>query len=974
MRHFIRKKLLYSVIIAAMGLFAFLFWGFLTPERAVVVQDNKAMDANDSLRVMSDVFDIHELNVKKSPEEIRSITFPAGIEISGYDVSPGGSNVAILAEKMPGRSVIYLWQLGDRKLSDSISLPSGISGVSIAWHPLDNAFFIVGERGPVYTITRIDRKKTGWSARVIYLSSEKIRRLLVCPRPFVLKYDYEKKLSYYSYRLFFGLDNGDKTFRIVSVTENGSRFYQVAGPVATMSPVSEAGAAPSDIVSEWALPVAFHPAGHELIWETKYNSFRKAEYYRDWSDGKKLNIPVENTGTIIPTPNGLGFIHWQKDLPGIGVYLISSQKEERQITSYNFITAPSSVPDGRGIVGLTCSNGRNTLNYVPVTVPLADVVNAWMFTKEEQEQEKFTRFNGLFRLDRGDQLYETYETENYYCNSYDKSSPARPYIITSDIFWELFGAAYQGLFIVKERDVAIPSFNEFVKKAGAYLKDSDPKSSWLPVFQVINDLYAGNTGNPEVKKILDEAYSQSGISGEGFNYSELKPRGHYTSSTDMQNYFRAFKYFTTIYKTKNELLSELNSLPDDIKELAARWIESYSGFIASSRSKLAWDNLSYDFPPYCRHEDKDASLFPLSWGFDNEILFTDVYHESWPEDDQIKGVSGQRSMPSGLDIASVLGSNLADNLLEADYAKYPPLRKAISNLRTDFDENVLKQVKSNNLYKEWITALSLQFEDTLKVLVNKPENDLWNVKRLQTGLASWATLRHATVLVNERGVAECGEGGFEDIVMRDPRGYVEPDPYTFDAIGRLFELAVNLIPGGPADNKNAKMNGSTETSNKSLYDGIKTRLLDAAEEAYKFREIAGKELRGNALTTDDYKAIMYVSRVAEHYFLIFNSLANKDYALSYPDPIAKTTDVFGGNGFPYLMASVGNPAEWDYVVPFFGRRQIVKGSVYTYYEVISSNIFNDAEWRERVQSEKSLPWVNAYTISGGAEGMPQTSY
>jgi hypothetical protein len=973
-RHYFREKTSYGITVIAIVLFALLFWSFLSPDGTGPVQDKTTTEANDSLRVMNDVFDIPEPIVKASPEVARSITFPVGIKISDFDVSPAGVDVAILSEKFAGRSIIYLWRLGGTKLSDSISLPSGLKGRSIVWHPLANAIFVLGERGSVYTITRIDRKGTVWSARVIYITSLPVRRLLVCPRPFVVKYDYKNKCSYYSYRLFFGMDNGDKTYRIVSVTENGGRFYQVVGPASTMSPISDQGAPPSDIVSDWALPVAFHPAGHELIWEGKYNNFRKAEYYRYWSDGKKLTIPIENNGTIMPTPNGLGFIHWKKGEPGVGIYLIAAQKEERQISSYNFITAPSSVPDGRGVVGLTFSGGTDILNYVPVTVPLADVVNAWMFTKDHNEQELFTRFNGLFRLNRGDQLYETYETENYYCNGYDKSSPTRPYLVTTDIFWELFGAAYQGLFIVKEREVAIPFFKEFVNKAGEYLKNSDPKSHWLPVFEAINDLYEGKTENVEVKRILDEIPCYTEITDDQFDYSELKPRGYYATSPELQNYFRAFKYFTTIFKTKNNRLNELNSLPDDIKKDAASWLESYSGFIAPSRSTLAWNNVSNALPVYCRHADKSTSLFPLSWGFDNEILYTDVYHEKWPEDEQIKGPIDFRLIPSGLDIASVLGSNLADNLLETDYAKYPPLRNAIIKLRANFSENVLKQVKSNNLYNEWITALSLQFEDTLSALAEKPEDDIWNVKRLQTGLASWATLRHSTVLVNERGVAECGEGGFEDIVMRDPRGYVEPDPYTFDAIGRLFELAVSYIPGDISEKNDVKMNGFRETSKTSLYDGIKTRLRDAAEEAYKFREMAKKELRGEPLTTNEFKTIMYVSRIAEHYFLIFNSLANKDYALSYPDPIAKTTDVFGGNMFPYLMASVGNPAEWDYVVPFFGRRQIVKGSVYTYYEFSSTAILNDAEWRKRVQSEQTLSWVNPYTILKGAEGMPQTSY
>ncbi len=70
---------------------------------------------------------------------------------------------------------------------------------------------------------------------------------------------------------------------------------------------------------------------------------------------------------------------------------------------------------------------------------------------------------------------------------------------------------------------------------------------------------------------------------------------------------------------------------------------------------------------------------------------------------------------------------------------------------------------------------------------------LWRSKRLQTGLASWATLRHATVLVNERTTAECGEAGFEPIVLRPPRGYVEPDPRTFEAIAALFDSLLAMV-------------------------------------------------------------------------------------------------------------------------------------------------------------------------------------
>jgi hypothetical protein len=84
--------------------------------------------------------------------------------------------------------------------------------------------------------------------------------------------------------------------------------------------------------------------------------------------------------------------------------------------------------------------------------------------------------------------------------------------------------------------------------------------------------------------------------------------------------------------------------------------------------------------------------------------------------------------------------------------------------------------------------------------------------------------------------------------------------------------------------------------------------------------------------------------VAEHDFLVYNSLASADLALSTPNPMMKIADIAGGGEVPYLEAAVGRPLEWDQVVPYFGRREIVKGSVYSYYEFPSSTPLTDLDW------------------------------
>jgi hypothetical protein len=842
---------------------------------------------------------------------------------------------------------------------------------ALVWHPKATSLFVMGASKTGYQIYRVSKKNEDWVFKSVYRNDKELRNLIVCPRPFIT--GYASGTDSMAYRLFFGMDNGDKTFRIVSVTEYGKRFYQVIGPKGTFTGMEKmaADAEPSTIAAKWALPVAFHPGGHVMIWKDLNGRLNCANYdSRAWGGSAVLKIPFNDKGTVVPLPNGLGFIHWQSERPGIGVYMIPENKEDFQLTSYRFISPPRPFPDGKGVVGLTVRKGTFSLEYLPVNIPLPDVQNAWMYIRTPEELELFRKHSGLFRPDQGDQLYKLYETENYYCNDYCRNVPTRPYLVTTDIFWELFGAAYQGLFIVKERDGAMPAFRSFIQAAAAFTQSSGKESKWRQVFAVLNDLYVNNTSNPEVNRIIAEKDCKSAISGEQFSYSELTPRGHYASTPERRTYFKAFRYFTTILKNNQTALEELNNLPVDVLKDAETWIRSYQGLIAPSRAPLVWKCISQILPPYCKVPVNQKTVFPLSWGFDNEVLYSAVYHPDAPAGLQVQGASGPRLLPSGLDIAAAMGNGLAEQLLQSDYEKYPPLRKVIANLKSNFKQNLSGSESKSNIYNQWINAIAIQWADTVNSTNALKDSQLWKTKRLQTGLATWATLRHATVLVNERTAAECGEGGFEEILMQAPRGYVEPDPYTFATIAGLFEEAVNLVPKSPT----SKAENDDKTKG-TLYDGIVARLKQAAAEARIFQAMAEKERQGMMLRNDENEKILFVAGVAEHLFLVFNSLSNNEYALADPDPMPKITDVAGdGNISPFLMAAVGNTIEWDLIVPFYGRNQIVKGSVYSYYEFESDQLMNDADWRKQVQNQKILSWIKPFVTSQKAEGSATTGY
>ncbi len=275
---------------------------------------------------------------------------------------------------------------------------------------------------------------------------------------------------------------------------------------------------------------------------------------------------------------------------------------------------------------------------------------------------------------------------------------------------------------------------------------------------------------------------------------------------------------------------------------------------------------------------------------------------------------------------------------------------------------------SKNLYDAWIAALAVQWADP----AGQAPRGIWAAKRLQTGLASWTTLRHATVLVNERTVAESGEGGFEQLVTRPPRGYVEADPATFEAVAQLFDRAAGLLD--MADQPAAGLFGDEGTDAPSLRQGILRRLQESAAKARLFRGLAEKELAGKPLTSTEYDEILHVGRTAEYNFLVFKSLANAHLALSTPDPMAKVVDIASAGSGGYLLAGVGRPLQWDFVVPFFGRRQIVKGPVYSWYQIVSDRLLDDEAWRKGCDAQPRPTWVRPFLSPKPQTGSPVTGY
>jgi hypothetical protein len=144
-----------------------------------------------------------------------------------------------------------------------------------------------------------------------------------------------------------------------------------------------------------------------------------------------------------------------------------------------------------------------------------------------------------------------------------------------------------------------------------------------------------------------------------------------------------------------------------------------------------------------------------------------------------------------------------------------------------------------------------------------------------------------------------------------------------------------------------------------LREGILEQLENSATQARHYAAMADKERAGQPLTDKNYEEIQNVAQVAEQQFNLFKSLGNDQFALSIPDPMMKVADVFGGEK-GLLEAAVARPMEWDQIVPFFGRRQIVIGAVYGYNEFISHSPYSNEDWRKAVDTVPPASWVRPF--------------
>ncbi len=311
------------------------------------------------------------------------------------------------------------------------------------------------------------------------------------------------------------------------------------------------------------------------------------------------------------------------------------------------------------------------------------------------------------------------------------------------------------------------------------------------------------------------------------DWSQFKPRGHYTKSAGLKRYFRAMMWLgraDTGFEIRQarqlraaallshaartsgalddlgavkavidlfvgrsdeltpfqlaDLMRDLKLAPAALERTAdlARLVEQLaaSGMGAQRiRSQTLVSNPrtaeKVPLPPLFQ-------MFGQRFVIDSFALSKVVY-----DDIVFRGEKQNRRMPTGLDVLAALGNDVALWLLRGELDQW----------RYGANLAALRDVVGGYTDAHWQDSLYMQWLAALRTLNQAPEGphapavmkgDAWGRKMLQTQLASWAQLRHDTILYAKQSYTA-------SVGCLYPAGYVEPYPAFYDRLGAFARTA-----------------------------------------------------------------------------------------------------------------------------------------------------------------------------------------
>ena len=480
---------------------------------------------------------------------------------------------------------------------------------------------------------------------------------------------------------------------------------------------------------------------------------------------------------------------------------------------------------------------------------------------------------------------------------------------------------------------------------------------------------------------------ESHIFGFEVDYSMFTVRGHYTVSDELGKFFKAMMWYGRIpfsfYKNDGKTRDEIQA--------ARAVLMVYTLFLNEKGKETSdaalWNNIyeptsffvgdSDEYTPYIVKD-----MIAASYGEDpnlNMLLDKDMLDKFYTEVDnapepkiqsKITPASAQvpqgkqfrfmgqryvldseilmrlvdaekRPMPTGLDVMAVLGSERAYDILINDYKAAEEWDKYVEEfegVKQEVDA-IPKDTWTSNMYYGWLWTLKSEITPATEGYPSFMLNEAWLDKSLNTALASWAELRHDTILYADQEGAECG--GDSPPIPRI-KGYVEPNVEVYRKLLWLTQYSKeNLSLRGilPED---------LDYSMQS-FERLLSFLINCSE----------KELRNEELTEEEYEQILIYGGILEG---MTEMVVSDGYMTQSNSTIAVIADVHRAYS-TYLEEAVGGAAQIFVVVPINGQLYLNRGAIFRYYEFGSGARLTDEQWQSILEegSELAQPeWTGSY--------------
>jgi len=467
------------------------------------------------------------------------------------------------------------------------------------------------------------------------------------------------------------------------------------------------------------------------------------------------------------------------------------------------------------------------------------------------------------------------------------------------------------------------------------------------------------------------------------DYSQYRPRGHYTMSENLKSYFRAImwfgrmpfsvddkratmqailithalqnpeveNYWSALMKSIDFLIGEQEDLTvNDYRQI----LQDVYGTNPSLEEIV--DSLKLDL--FCQKAKSltkkriakavlAAKMPEKAFRFMGQRFVPDAEIFSKLTTPRVGTEDRPRLMPKPIDVIAVLGSSLADSMLFEDKTNIPFYADSLDALKTYYQKLP---------YQEWQRTTYWCWLNTLRPLLQEKDhkypffmrNINWCKKSLLTTLSSWGELKHDTILYSVQAYAELGEGPIIPPKPPQPKGYVEPDLEFFNRMIYMVEKTFRIL----------------EAANL-ISDEYRQKMAEYLAKINSLRQIVRKELLNEEISDTEYDLISHLSQD-------FRWLVRKSSeTLSFNDEPSKKmpvvadvhTDAWNGQ---VLTVGVGTPQRiYVAIKDKSGGARIAVGYIFSYYEFPQpmDKRMTDQEWRVLVYggadlSDKEPDWIS----------------